>query len=60
MFNEDRRKSLNNSNFKISNLLRRGNGNHASINIPALNSLHGLFEFSKSLINEDKLYEWIA
>ena len=33
---------------------------HASINIPALNSLNGLFEFSKSLINEDKFYEWIA
>ena len=34
---------------------------HASINIPAFNSLHGLFEFSKSLIiNEHKLYEWIA
>lgn len=28
---------------------------HASINIPAFNSLNWLFEFNKSFINEDKL-----
>ena len=33
---------------------------HASINTPPFNSLNWLFEFNKSFINEDKLYEWIV